>query len=252
MMEIKEFLEKYGEQIKEEIARGLPYSVIAEHAGISRQYLTGKIVKMDPALEEAYNTRRKKAGAKTDNRHKAAMEASSGQYDFAAVEGERWKKISGYPDYYISNPGRVKKYIKRYKTCCLLKPQESKKSGRMYISLYKEKQRKAYSIARLVAAAFVEGYDKEHCTVNHEDGNVKNNREDNLSWQSQAENNRHAYRMLHRNTVRAGRYIFTKIVYREKYEFSTVASFARFIHKSETQTRRYLQNPKEHNITFLL
>lgn len=39
---------------------------------------------------------------------------------------------------------------------------------------------------------------------------------------------------------------FDKILYKDKYEFKTVAAFSRFLGKSETQTRRYLDEPEKH------
>ena len=39
---------------------------------------------------------------------------SSNNYDFEEFENETWKQILGYGDYYVSNYGRVKHYLKTY------------------------------------------------------------------------------------------------------------------------------------------
>lgn len=50
-----------------------------------------------------------------------------------------------------------------------------------------------YFVHRLVAIAFIPGYDNTHNCVNHKDGNKWNNYYGNLEWVTKAENNKHAY-----------------------------------------------------------
>ena len=57
---------------------------------------------------------------------------------------------------------------------------------------------------------------------------------------------------INRNIVRGKRYKFDRILYKDKYEFKTVAAFARFIGMSETQTRRYLDEPEKHDIKLII
>ena len=45
---------------------------------------------------------------------------SSDNYNFKEFEDEVWKQILGYDDYYVSNCGRVKHYIKIYDKYILL------------------------------------------------------------------------------------------------------------------------------------
>ena len=54
--------------------------------------------------------------------------------------------------------------------------------------------------------------------------------------------------MGNRSVVRNNKSPFKQIIYKNKYEFKTVAAFARFIGKSETQTRRYLETPSKYEI----
>ena len=133
----------------------------------------------------------------------------------------------------------------------LIKQHPNKNNGRLYVTLIQNKKPKNLNVSRLVAHAFVNGFSEENNTVNHIDGNITNNTQENLEWVSQAQNNLHAYRKLNRNTVKTKRYNFQKIIYKEKYEFKTVAAFARFLGKSETQTRRYLDNPAKHQIKLI-
>ena len=92
---------------------------------------------------------------------------------------------------------------------------------------------------------FVPGYSEEKNTINHIDGNPLNNFYTNLEWVSQAENNLHAYRVLHRRVNRKRRYKFKTLLYKDKYEFKTISALARFMNKSETQVIRYIDQGKE-------
>ena len=117
--------------------------------------------------------------------------------------------------------------------------------------LQKNNKRKNIQVAHLVAHTFVSGYSDKQNTVNHNDGNPTNNVASNLSWVSQSENNIHSYRTLKKKPVCQKKYEFTKILYKNKYEFKTIAAFARFLHKSETQTRRYIDHASNYDIKLI-
>ena len=171
-------------------------------------------------------------------------------YNIVNYPDEIWKPILGFDKYYVSNHGRVRKYAERYKAFYLLQPTINKNTNRPYVSLYNQNKRKNLSLSRIVAQTFIPHAEKEN-TVNHKDGNVNNNHVNNLEWVTQSENNKHAYRTLNRKVVNKRKYKFNKLLYRGKYEFKTVAAFAGFIGKSETQTRRYIDNPDKHNIKLI-
>lgn len=98
--------------------------------------------------------------------------------------GEVWKPIKDFPGYEVSNYGRVKSYRDRggniLSTAHLLKFQRmSDGSPRVTLSHYGVTA--TLSVARLVLEAFV-GPGSDLQVPKHLDGNVKNQRLENLAW----------------------------------------------------------------------
>ena len=98
--------------------------------------------------------------------------------------GEVWKPIKDFPGYEVSNYGRVKSYRDRggniLSTAHLLKFQRmSDGSPRVTLSHYGVTA--TLSVARLVLEAFV-GHGSDLQVPKHLDGNVKNQRLENLAW----------------------------------------------------------------------
>lgn len=240
----QKFLNKHREQIKAMLDKGSSTEDIARLLGTTRKVILDTFIKNDDILSRAYTEyRQRKANA--------FKEHTSLQYDFEELPNEEWKPILGYDKYFVSNMGRVKKYAERHKTYFLLK-ESMNKNGRIYVMLSDNGNRKNMNLSRIVGHAYVNGYSEERNTINHINGDITDNRAANLEWTSQSENNTHAYRVLNRSAVNQKRYTFKRIKYKGKYEFKSVAAFARFINKSETQTRRYLDNPSEHEIELLI
>lgn len=182
-------------------------------------------------------------------RRQSEDEASKSHSSTIVVSGpeERWKSVLGFSCYEASTNGRVR----RKDNHRLLIPSPNILTGRLYISLMGDAgKRKNLQLARVIAQTFID-HDPTHNTVNHKDGNILNNHVKNLEWMTQAENNFHAYRSLNRRKVCGRRFTFKRIKYKNRYEFKTVAAFARFLGKSETQTRRYLEDPKSHDIQLI-
>ena len=97
---------------------------------------------------------------------------------------EVWITIKNFPNYQVSNFGRVKNKTQ------ILKIQYNKNSGRPYVNLYSNGFRKAIYIYRLVALAFIPN-PKKLTEINHIDRNIKNNLATNLEWVSPKENMKH-------------------------------------------------------------
>ncbi len=102
------------------------------------------------------------------------------------------KQIKDFPDYYITDEGKVFSY--RWEN----KPREIKgglmgKGGYKSVTLMINNiKRKHFRTHRLVAEYFVDGY-FEGAVVNHKDGNKLNNHYNNLEWVTQQENIKHYY-----------------------------------------------------------
>ena len=113
---------------------------------------------------------------------------------------EIWKDIEGFEGrYQVSNLGRVRRlaftYKKNnrwgefdYKTTPGIARYWVGKDGYQHIKLSKaDGTKKAFLVHRLVAIAFVEGY-QDGYDVNHKDENKQNNRADNLEWVKHVDN----------------------------------------------------------------
>lgn len=113
---------------------------------------------------------------------------------------EEWRKIEDYPNYSVSNLGRVR----NDKTGRILAAHKwGELRTYLHVILYtgSHASRKSHSIHRLVAQAFVPNPDNKP-EVNHLDGNGLNNCALNLEWTSRSENMIHAREVLHRGHLR--------------------------------------------------
>lgn len=106
------------------------------------------------------------------------------------IDGEIWKQMTGYEGkYMVSNLGRIRSLLNGSKFYGILKP-AIHKGGYLRVRLY---DNKSLLVHRLVAQTFIPN-PKNKATVNHKNGNKKDNRVENLEWATQKENNRHAIR----------------------------------------------------------
>ncbi len=99
---------------------------------------------------------------------------------------EYWIDVSNFPDYQVSNHGRVK----NKKTDKILKPYPTR--GYLRIGLYDETGRKCKLVHRLVAEAFIPN-PKNKPAVNHINGCKTDNNVTNLEWSTASENLYHAH-----------------------------------------------------------
>lgn len=102
---------------------------------------------------------------------------------------EIWKVIEEYPNYEVSNFGRVR----NLKSNKLLKF-DLYEQGYYRVQLFKNNKKKNKRVHRLVALSFIQQIPNKP-DVNHKDGNKLNNHVDNLEWVTWEENNEH-YRLL--------------------------------------------------------
>lgn len=242
------FLNKHKQYIKARLDQDVTIKKIAEDLGCSLPLLN-KIIDYDLTLSKAKSAYIERIHLRHLQWVAERKEKSSLKYGIRDLPDEIWKPLLGYEGYCVSNMGRFKHYAESYTDYHLLTKYKNKNNFREYIRI----GIKNMSVARLVAHTFVQGYSEDKNTVNHIDGNVLNNRADNLEWVSQSENNYHAYRSLGRKKVcvKENERKYRYFLYKDKYEFKTVAAFARFIGKSETQARRWLKEAEKHELKIL-
>lgn len=95
------------------------------------------------------------------------------------------------PGYYqVSNHGRIRSV--RYETPMIMKSNIDGKYIRIGLSTKGLSHTRNYSVHRLVATAFVQGWSVDKNCVNHIDGNRYNNNYTNLEWLSNDQNMQHA------------------------------------------------------------
>lgn len=102
---------------------------------------------------------------------------------------EIWREIKEFPDYQVSNLGRVKSL--KYSAPHILSPSLSKSNGYYQVILRRDAQSTTMKIHWLVAEAFL-GERKPEMTINHINGNKLDNRVENLEYLSMTDNMHHA------------------------------------------------------------
>ena len=111
---------------------------------------------------------------------------------------ELWKSIEGYPNYMISNLGRVKSLRFRKEKIMKLR---NDSDGYLLINFHKNKKQNTFKVHRLVAQTFIPNPEnKPH--IDHINGIRDDNRVENLRWVTIKENNNNP---LHRNKISESR-----------------------------------------------
>lgn len=152
---------------------------------------------------------------------------------------EIWKDVPGYEEIYeVSNLGRVRtkegkvtyteRHGKRRWKQRVIK--DKTPNGRdVRVSLWKDGKCKDWLVHRLVAFAFIPK-ENGRDSINHKDGNPKNNKVENLEWCNHKENNNHAFdnRLIPaRNLV-----LVCKETY-EPYYFRSLSKASEFLGKNQ-------------------
>jgi hypothetical protein len=101
---------------------------------------------------------------------------------------ETWKQIEGYPDYEVSNEGRIRRPNQTWngKYNYTTKGTDKGKGYRI-VSLWNGNKYVTRFVHRLVAIAFIPNPENKPC-VNHIDCNPSNNNAENLEWCTKKEN----------------------------------------------------------------
>jgi len=118
---------------------------------------------------------------------------------------EKFKKIKNYPNYLISDQGRVYNY--KYKR--FLKPSKDT-YGYFQVVLCKNGIVKTHRIHRLVALAFIPNPENKP-TVNHIDGIKINNFVENLEWNTVKENTQHGYDNGLQKAIKGSKHVNSKL-----------------------------------------
>lgn len=103
----------------------------------------------------------------------------------------KWRAIEGFPGYYVSSTGLVKKYFPSNDKTKILSP-TTNNCGYLIIGIYNSFGRRCwFSVHHLVADAYLE-HISEVDEVDHINGIKTDNRADNLVWISRRDNVRKA------------------------------------------------------------
>lgn len=102
---------------------------------------------------------------------------------------EIWKIIEYFPEYTVSNLGRIKSL--KFSKERILKLKKSKK-GYFEVCLCKYNKKYFKRVNIVVLETFTE---KSNLECNHIDGDKSNNKLENLEWLTRSENEKHAFRI---------------------------------------------------------
>ena len=100
---------------------------------------------------------------------------------------ETWKTVAGHPNYEVSTRGRVKK-----KATGKILSATNDSHGYPAVTIIDDDGQHTKNVHRLVAETFIPNPENKR-TVNHKDGNKRNNHISNLEWNTMSENIAHAY-----------------------------------------------------------
>lgn len=173
---------------------------------------------------------------------------------FKKGRDDMWKDIPNYDGYQVSDDGRVRTHNKTTYTerhgvrhwadreLAPKKRADGVRGGDYRVDLWKDGKPKCFKISRLVAFTFYgEDINNKELTVNHIDGNWRNNKLENLELVSKAENIRHAFRT---GLMPSKRTAVTNKRTGEKKEYQSMRAASRAIGKSNGYIGKKLHDGK--------
>lgn len=149
---------------------------------------------------------------------------------------EKWKIITDYPDYEISDLGRVKS--NKRKKSVILKPNYYS-NGYTFVCLRHNGKGKSCSIHRLVLENFLPREDMKHLQVNHINCVRDDNRLENLEWTTKKENDTHRDNLNHTPKAQTIKVVFLDD--REDIYFSSKTECAKYFGITRKAIDRYLE-----------
>lgn len=110
------------------------------------------------------------------------------------IKTEIWRTIKNFPDYAVSNYGRLKRitFARGTKPGLILKPNLTNK-GYLQIGLCRTNQKRKFEKIHILVLEAFNSSRKEGKECNHKDGEKLNNFVENLEWVTPSENRQHAY-----------------------------------------------------------
>lgn len=167
---------------------------------------------------------------------------------------EVWKDVVGYEGLYeVSSHGQVRThkdkvtYSKQYKKERKWKQRtlkEKNKKGRdVRVDLWKEGKPKTFLVHRLVAFAFIPTVEGKE-SINHIDGDPRNNHVSNLEWCDHKENNNHAF---NHGLMVSTRVIVFNVETKEKTVFRSMQKASLDIGRASSYIgQQFRKNPPNH------
>ena len=159
---------------------------------------------------------------------------------------ETWRDIPNYEGLYeVSDKGRVRTKegkvtytkhhgVREWKSRVL--KEKNKKGREVRVDLWKDGKPKSFLVHQLVGFAFLSN-PNEYKSINHLDGNPRNNDVDNLEWCDHHINNNHAF---DNRLIKTGkRTSLISIETRETHNFRSISKASEFLGRSSGYLRKH-------------
>lgn len=139
---------------------------------------------------------------------------------------EQWKSIIGFPNYEVSNLGRIRSLNFNHTGKIKIMKQNPHNSGYLQVVIY-DSQKKDYVklVHRLVAEAFIPNPNNLRC-VNHKDENKHNNIVSNLEWCTDQYNHNYGTKPYRLSIAMTDNPNFTKAVYQTDKQGKIIREFS--------------------------